>query len=291
MELIIEQYKTWLLANSRSYNTIRGYLTDVRDFISENNIQNVSDINEELINKYFANLTVDKMQQASINHMLSSLRSFLKFNHIDIRIPKNKRPMKRRVKAFTEAEFEVNILPVIDILYVDSLRIKALLSFIYYTGLRISEACTISRDQIDLDNNIMIVKIPKQNLERKVVISQKLKPLLVKYFISESQKTTAFNLCTQRVREIFDEIEKHIQKTDSNFILHPHKFRKSWATNATKLGMNITDVQHMMQHKSILTTLQYVEEAQTDELNDKFLRLEAEQIERQKEELKNKRKK
>ena len=113
---------------------------------------------------------------------------------------------------------------------------------------------------------------------KKTPISIKMKELLLQYFAVEAEETNAFNLTVPQIRGIIKRVEQYFP----GLKLNPHKFRKSCATNAYKMGMNLEEVQKFMGHKNISTTQRYVEEVKDEELRSKFLKLEEEQMKKRK---------
>lgn len=280
MEALIEQFKTWLIANSKASNTIEVYEKNMRAFFSKTGIVKLEDLTEEKVNEYFAKLR-ENASQATINQSISALKSFCYYHRLPIRLPKTKMPMKKVISVISEDVFWKQIEPLIDLNWREALRVKAMLGFLYYCGLRIGDAVSVKREQFDLAHNNLLVEIEKQNIQKRIVIPNQYLPLLTKYFASEVQEKTAFNMSRRQVQRVFDKLKVLLPELK----LHPHKFRKSCATNAKKLGMELPEIKSMMGHKDIATTEIYVKEDDAV-IHQKFLKLEAEKIKKQRKEAK-----
>jgi len=276
MEAIIEQYKTWLLANSRAKNTIDAYITNIKVFIQQTAISSPQSITSEIVNSYIA-LLKTKHSQATCNQHLSAIKNFLDFNNILIRVPKAKIPQKKEVKITTPDEFNKIVLPMVEREFTNAIKAKAVLAFLYYTGLRVEDASRVTRSQFDLENNMLLANISKQNMEKKILIPSELKDILIRYFASEAEQINAFNMTLFMMENLFTKLRWMLPELK----LHPHKFRKSCATNAYRLGMSLENIQQMLGHKSIETTQIYVQPQTFDEIKDKYLTLEKAKLTKQ----------
>jgi site-specific recombinase XerD len=273
MEALIAPFRTWLIANSRAKNTVLAYIAHIQAFFNKTGIKDVSEINSKLINEYIASMKGTSSQQTCNNH-ISAIKSLLDFKDILIRVPKTKRPTRKVVKFVSEEEFNNIILPMVDREFLEPLKTKAVLSFLYYAGLRKEDVALVKRNQINLDENYATVYITKQNIEKNILIPIRLIDILRKYFISEAEDFNAFNMTSGAIQHIFTKLRWMLPELH----LHPHKFRKSYATNAYKMGMTLEQVQKMMGHKDIATTQIYVQEADEEELRKQYLQLEKEKI-------------
>ena len=281
MEAIIEAYKTWLRANSKAEKTIVAYIQPVKDILTALNISDPKMITEAGINEYFANMK-QKYSQATINKYISALDSFLDFQNILIRLPKTKEPARKEVEVLSSEDFYGKIIPFVENNFSDSLRVKAILNFLYYAGLRKEDSIKIKRSQFDLATNELHIFIEKQNIYKMIPMARQLKEVLELYFISEAEESNAFNLSISKLNRIFQVLKDNFPELK----LHPHKFRASCFTNAGLLGLQDTDIQKMAGHKQLSTTMRYVRKTDK-EIKDKYLKLEEENLKKQRKERKN----
>ena len=277
MEAIINDFKNWMIANSLSPETVRNRIVVLGKIIREMNINIITDFTEKTIIEYIAKKKGNS-SQALINSYLSTIKAFLDFNNVLIRLPKGKTSTAKIVEVLPEKEFVEKVLPTIDIEFRNSLQVKAYLYFIYYGGLRVSDSSLIKRSSFNFRDGYFTAYISKQKMFKKTPISIKMKELLLQYFAVEAEETNAFNLTVPQIRGIIKRVEQYFP----GLKLNPHKFRKSCATNAYKMGMNLEEVQKFMGHKNISTTQRYVEEVKDEELRSKFLKLEEEQMKKRK---------
>lgn len=139
------------------------------------------------------------------------------------------------------------------------LRDKAIITFLLSTGCRISEMTGLNRDDVDLAANECTV-IGKGNKERTVYLSEVAGALLKDYLDSRTDSQPALFIGKGSVRLTPGGVRymlHHIHaKTETN--VHPHKFRRTLATNLIRHGMPIQEVAAILGHDKLDTTMQYV---------------------------------
>lgn len=143
----------------------------------------------------------------------------------------------------------------------DNLRDLAILDFLSSTGVRVGELVNLNRQDIDFENRECIV-LGKGNKERKVYFDARTKIHLQNYLASRTDKNEALfvSLLKPNKRLQISGVEIRVRKIGKSLNLrkvHPHKFRRTLATMAIDKGMPIEQVQKLLGHQSIDTTLQY----------------------------------
>ena len=278
MEAVIKQFNTWLMANSKEPNTVNNYVYDMKQFIMATNINSHTEITKEIVLNYFANLKLTQ-SQSTINRKLAALKSFLDCFDILMKLPKGKRPLKKVHSSISEEELETKIEPVLQYICENGIRAKAIIYTLYYCGLRRCDIVTLKRSQFNFEKNIITAYIKKQNIEKEIDIPLKLKDVLVKYFASEGEDTNAFNTSISSIQNIFTKLKVNFPEMK----LHPHKMRRSYATNLSKLGMRVEEIQGFMGHKELETTAGYI---CVDEklAREKYLRLMKEKLDNERKE-------
>lgn len=157
---------------------------------------------------------------------------------------------------------------------VDRQRDKALIEFLLSTGCRVSEVVHLEIENVDMVKGECIV-LGKGNKERKVYISERCMYHLSKYLCSRNDDNRALFLNYHGKKLSKESIElllTRIGKAASVDNVHPHRFRRTFATNALKRGMPLQHVQRLMGHKSLDTTMLYCS------LDDDYIKLEHRKI-------------
>ena len=135
----------------------------------------------------------------------------------------------------------------------------ALVEFLYSTGCRVSEVSGL--DIMDIDTNTgECVVIGKGNKERTVYLTDVALLHLRIYLDSRNDNSIALFTGKGSNRLTKSGIEnrlKRIGKTAGVTNVHPHRFRRTLATNLLDRGMNIQDVAMILGHADLKTTQIY----------------------------------
>ena len=161
---------------------------------------------------------------------------------------------KKEKKTYTDAELERLNRSC------SSLRDLAILHFLRSTGCRISEATELNRDTVNLDALECVVH-GKGNKERKVYLDEVAGMVLTEYLDSRKDNQPALFVGLRRERLTPNGVRiilKRLAEKAGVEHVHPHKFRRTLATNLTRHGMPIQEVAHILGHEKIDTTMKYV---------------------------------
>lgn len=142
----------------------------------------------------------------------------------------------------------------------DSDRDKALIAFLLSSGCRISEVCQLNRDNIDFANARCTV-IGKGNKERIVYLDSVAIMLLQRYLNSRTDAHEALFIGKGTSRMTPGGVRFRLnQIADRAGVehVHPHRFRRTLATNLINRGMPIQEVAVVLGHDRIDTTMEYI---------------------------------
>lgn len=143
----------------------------------------------------------------------------------------------------------------------DNSRDLALIDILASTGMRVGELVKLNRADIDFQNRECIVN-GKGNKQRVVYFDARTKIHLQNYLRERKDENKALFVTLlapyERLQISGVEIRlRHIGNALNMTKVHPHKFRRTLATMAIDKGMPIEQVQHLLGHQSLDTTLQY----------------------------------
>ena len=150
-------------------------------------------------------------------------------------------------------------------------RDLAIIEVLISTGIRVGELVRLNISDIDFENKECVV-LGKGNKQRKVYFDAKTKIHLKQYLDSRKDDNQALFVS---ILKPYDRLEisgveimlRKIGKKIGIDKVHPHKFRRTLATKAIDKGMPIEQVQHLLGHSKIDTTLEY---AMVDDNNVKI---------------------
>jgi site-specific recombinase XerD len=288
------------IAQNKSSKTIenyRHYLKRFDDFLSEN--INPKDLTLKKIQNFriFLNRMVDekgrKLSVKTQNYHLISLRAFLKYlvkNDVDTLAPEKielSKIQERTVEFLNHEELE-RLFDAVDKTKSMAYRDIAILETLYSTGLRVSELCSLNKDQVDLKRREFMVR-GKGRKPRIVFLSKKAVQTIEDYlkkrddnfkplFINSGKGLKADVLDDEKRRlttvSIENIVRKYALKAGIIKKVTPHTLRHSYATELLANGADIRSVQEMLGHSSITTTQIYthVTNKALREVHDKYHR-------------------
>lgn len=143
----------------------------------------------------------------------------------------------------------------------DEIRDLAMIDMLASTGMRVGEMVLLNRDDIDFNERECVV-FGKGDKERIVYFDARTKIHLQQYLNSRKDETPALfvSLNAPYNRLTIGGVEVRLREFGKKLGLqkvHPHKFRRTLATIAIDKGMPIEQLQQLLGHKRIDTTLQY----------------------------------
>ncbi len=140
-------------------------------------------------------------------------------------------------------------------------RDLAIIDMLASTGIRVGELVKLNRNDIDFVNRECVV-LGKGNKQRKVYFDARTKIHLQNYLGRRTDDNEALFVSLQaphdrlQISGVEIRLRELGRKLNLNKV-HPHKFRRTLATMAIDKGMPIEQVQQLLGHQSVDTTLQY----------------------------------
>lgn len=215
-------------------------------------------------------VTVDNMRR-----ILSSFFSWLEEEDHIIRNPMKRIHKVKTGKTVKETYTDEDLEVMRD--GCDNLRDLAIIDMLASTGIRVGELVNLNRDDIDFGNRECVV-LGKGSKERRVYFDARTKIHLQQYLNERDDDNSALIVSLQKPydRLQISGVEIRLRELGRKLSInkvHPHKFRRTLATVAIDKGMPIEQVQQLLGHQSIDTTLQYamVNQANVKSSHRKFL--------------------
>lgn len=143
----------------------------------------------------------------------------------------------------------------------DSLRDLAIIDLLASSGMRVGELVALNRDDINFNERECVV-FGKGNKERLVYFDARTKIHLQNYLDSRTDGDPALfvTLRAPHARLQIGGVEMRLRQLGRRLSIpkvHPHKFRRTLATSAIDKGMPIEQVQQLLGHQKIDTTMHY----------------------------------
>lgn len=159
----------------------------------------------------------------------------------------------------------------------EEIRDLAIVDLLASTGMRVGELVQLNREDINFHERECVV-FGKGSSERVVYFDARTKIHLLNYLDSRSDNNPALfvSLTLPRERLMIGGVETRIREIGKRADMqkvHPHKFRRTLATRAIDKGMPIEQVQRLLGHVKIDTTMHYamVNQANVKNSHRKFI--------------------
>ena len=252
-----------------SDKTIHYYKSSIEKLIATVR-KNVCDIATNDIRCYLAEQQEQReLSKVTIDNLRRIYSSFFSWLEDEDYITKS--PVRRIHKVRTDALVkEVLTDENIEVLRdsCQEMRDIAMIDLLLSTGMRVGELVKINREDIDFQERQCVV-FGKGNKEREVYFNARTKIHLKKYLEQRTDTNPALfvSLNEPHTRLTISGVEVRLRQLGKKVNLnkvHPHKFRRTLATMAIDKGMPIEQVQKMLGHVKIDTTLHYAMVNQTN---------------------------
>ena len=245
-----------------SDKTLRYYDSTIRNVLKATGKQ-VQDISTDdlriYLDVYQTNNKVSKVTIDNIRRILSTFFAWLEDENYIIKSPVRRIHKVKTCKTVKETYSDEFLEIMRD--NAESIRDLAMIDLLASTGIRVGELVLINRTDVDFVNRECIV-LGKGNKQRKVYFDARTKIHLQRYLSERTDDNPALfvTLNNPHSRLQIKGVEIRLQRLGRKLGLirvHPHKFRRTLATMAIDKGMPIEQVQQLLGHESVDTTLQY----------------------------------
>lgn len=249
MQEIIEKYKKHLQVNDASYSTVANYIGWIKIFLSKISIENITKDN---IENFLFDLK-DDYKKSTLNICKSAIRSFLKYLDNNTKVPKGTRIIQEIPKYITLEFLENDLIPVVEWIFPNALKVKTIFIFLFFTGLRVGEVASLKRSNFNLKELKVKYLNHKTKKERIVFYPKDVALLLEQFFCIEEEITSAFNIKISGIQHFFKKLKPHFPEME----LSAHTLRHAFATHLRKQGVRIETIQYLMGHSNIKSTMIY----------------------------------
>ena len=288
---MLEEYLKQFLEHLRyernvSQHTLRNYSSDLEQFRDYLYLKGkvsdipVSEIDHLTIREWMSELHGESLKKTSIARKLASLRTFFQFLVREgvqennpaklVATPK----VERNLPTHLSMEDAVRFIETPDLNTDLGRRDRAILEFLYATGMRVGELVGLNLKDIDFREKLVRVT-GKRKKQRILPFGEPALQALM-YYLNES-RATFLNNCppTERddqtvflnyqgtritTRSIGRMVDKYIKLcAEINRDISPHSLRHSFATHLLDSGADLRDIQELLGHARLSTTQIYTQ--------------------------------
>ena len=245
-----------------STRTLNYYRDNINKMLDTVNLP-INEITTEILRNYLSdyksNSNAGMVTIDNIRRTLSSFFAWLENEDYIVKSPVRRIHKVKTTRRVKETLTDENLEKLRDTC--SNVRDLAILELLISTGMRVGELIRLNISDINFQERSCIV-LGKGNSEREVYFSAKSKMYIEKYLETRTDDNEALfvSLIKPYNRLGISGIEITIRnlgrKSNINKV-HPHKFRRTMATMAIDKGMPIEQVQKLLGHLKIDTTMEY----------------------------------
>ena len=239
------------------------YYKEIIDKFNDNFDKSIKKITTEEIRSYLSNYkemsTCGSTTIDNIRRVLSSFFSWLEDEDYIIKSPIRRIHRIKTPTTVKEVLTDENLEKLRD--ECENIRDLSLIELLISTGMRVGELVNLNISNLNFEDRSCIV-LGKGNKEREVYFDAKTKLHLKEYISKRNDTNDALfvSLREPHQRLSISGIELIVRNLGINTNInkvHPHKFRRTMATMAIDKGMPIEQVQKLLGHIKIDTTMEY----------------------------------
>ena len=245
-----------------STRTLNYYKDNITKMLDTINLP-IDEITTEILRNYLAdyksNSSAGMVTIDNIRRTLSSFFAWLENEDYILKSPVRRIHKVKTTRRVKETLTDENLEKLRDTC--SNVRDLAILELLISTGMRVGELTRLNISDINFQERSCIV-LGKGNSEREVYFSAKSKMYIEKYLETRTDNNEALfvSLIKPYNRLGISGIEiviRNLGREANINKVHPHKFRRTMATMAIDKGMPIEQVQKLLGHVKIDTTMEY----------------------------------
>jgi site-specific recombinase XerD len=287
-----QQFLEYLeIERGRSVKTVENYNRYLERFFEFAKVKKPSDLTEEQVRTFRLHLNrqpgtkvggrVEPMKRRTQNYYLIALRAFLKFlrkrgiESLSPELIELAKVPERTIDMISAVELK-RLMAAPNKKTLEGKRDRAILELLFSTGLRISELCGLSIDDVDLTRDEFSVR-GKGEKVRVVFISDEARSAIKDYlknrkdldgalFVRYGRKMNDGGDLRLSPRAVQRLLKKYAAEAGITRKVTPHVIRHSFATDLLSNGADLRSVQALLGHANIATTQIYTH------VTDKHLR-------------------
>lgn len=257
---LVKAYASALLIDGKARSTIKQYLYELKKFTAEFSGRDIKELGSFDIRNYLAKRKLSGLSNRTLDGVRAILFAFYGWMAGEEYIGRNPCCTIKPIKYQEEIRLPFSNVEI------DKLRTacknekeRAIVEFFLATGVRVAEFCDLDIEDINFVDDRVRIRRGKGDKERYTYMNDLAKEHVLKYL---NGRSTGALFMTQRkdrytkggVRFLLHSLGDRAGVED----VHPHRFRRTFATSLASRGMQIQEIQKLMGHSNINTTMIYV---------------------------------
>lgn len=261
-ERILKRYVACLRLDGKSERTIKMYLYSLKR-LSEQAKKPFTEMSTNDI-RFFLSVLMEKGKKSYVNSQKCYISGFFKWMTEEELIAKNPCARINNIKVEDEVRLPFSSIEIdrlrSSITGRNVLRDRAIVETLLSSGVRCSELCNLTRGDLNASDRSLLVRCGKGGKDRKTFVSELAMEYIVKY-LNKRKDDDPHLFMGQRGDLGIDGVQdmlRRLGKIAKVKNVHPHRFRRTFATTMYRRGMELEELRRLMGHTEIQTTLRYI---------------------------------
>ena len=181
--------------------------------------------------------------------------------------PQEERKPRKLPKVLSQKQIK-KMLSCINLKLKTGLQKRVLIEVMWRGGLRVSEVCNLTVDDVKLDESYLFVQQGKNKVDRVVPIDsetiewlrkwREIRPESEYFFCTFKGTRTSERYIRQMIYDLSEKAGIYLRDGKEKVKPHPHTFRHTCFTECLEDGFNIREIQELAGHSNIVTTSCYL---------------------------------
>lgn len=257
---IVKRYCACLLVDGKSEKTIGTYRWAVNTFLKFIG-KPVTEIGVYDIRFFLASEKQRGVSDRTLENIRSYLSTFFQWAAEEELIPKNPCTNIKPIKYASKERMPFSAVELDQLRNAcRSLRERALVEILATSGVRVSELVSMDVSDIRFADLTVHVRHGKGAKERITYINDVARAYLQRYLVERDDNLPYLfrgrggRMSAGGIRSLLHELGKRAGVDN----VHPHRFRRTFATGLAARGMSVQEIQKLLGHTNIATTMQYI---------------------------------
>lgn len=259
---LLKTYISHLALNGRSERTVYVYKRQLIRFMEFTGGKNLKETTTFDIRNYLANEKARGLSNTTLENTRMVLRSFFHWLIDEEYIIRNPCAAVKPIKVNQEIRLPFSSIEQDQLKGAcNDEKERALIEFLLASGVRVSELVNLDLTDINFNDKSVHVRHGKGDKERYTYINEVAMKYLIDYLMHSNITSGPLFLSRKKKRYTAGGIRyllKQIEKRSAVQNVHPHRFRRTFATTLAARGMQVQDIQKLMGHTDINTTMKYI---------------------------------
>ena len=258
---LLKRYVGCIRIDGKSEKTIYQYVRTCRK-LAEATGKRFTEMGVYDIRMFLALEKERGISNTTLENTRANLSAFFQWLNLEEEIDKNPCLKIKPIKCVKEVKLPFSDVEIDDMRTAcETLKERALIEVLLASGVRVSELSQMDITDINFNELKIHVRFGKGSKERITYLTPVARQHLKKYLASRNDVVPALftNAKGDRLQSSgIQFILKQIEKRSGVNNVHPHRFRRTFATRLAARGMDVQEIRALLGHSDINTTMRYV---------------------------------